>query len=137
MATQQILFIPVPNGIRTTSGSRRARISVFVSPRLLLDTSNLTGDFFNWPQAMRDKGASFRVQFGNLSKEATIIQETAPQLWAALFDAKTFVRPHTPDEISGLVGWYPTARLCDLIKTVYQDTFVDAPIEPPTDALPS
>jgi len=137
MATQQILFIAVPNGLRTVDGTQRARVSVFISPRLRLDGPTLTGDFINWPDCLRVKGASFRVHFGNVSKQATIVQQTAPQLWAALFDSNTFVRTHTPDGISGLVCSYPTARLCDLIKTIYQDTFVDAPLEPPTETLPS
>ena len=72
-----------------------------------------------------------------MTRDATIVAQEAPQLWSALFNVNTFVRPHTPDNLSLVVGSYPTARLHDLVKTVYQDTIVDSPLEPPIDALPS
>ena len=136
MATQQLVFLAVPGGIRSVSGVRKARISVFVSPRLHLDGTSLKGDFLNWPQCLRDKRPAFEVKFGNLSRPAAIVNQDRPELWSELFNDTTFVRPHTPDATSGVVGSYPTARLHDLIKNIYQDVFAGSPLDPPTDPLP-
>jgi hypothetical protein len=135
MASQKIVFVAVPGGIRTVSGSRRGRVSVYVSPRLQPDNKRLSGDFLDWPKAMQDKGASFRVKFGNVVKNATIASPTTLGLWTALFNRNTFVRPHVSDVIMGLYGSYPAARIHDLIKTVYQDTAIASFLKPPADGL--
>ena len=136
MASQKILLVAVPGGFTTVSGSRRGRVSVFVSPRLQPDNRRLAGDFLDWPKAMQDKGASFRVKFGNVVRDATIASAARPGLWPALFNNNTFVRPHVPDGIMGVYGSYPAGRIHDLIKTVYQDAAIDSFLKPPTDTPP-
>src|SRR5262245_9769996 len=121
MATQQLVVIAVPAGFRSVSGLRKARISVLVSPRLHLDGRSLDGDFLNWPRSLREKGAAFEVKFGDLSRPASIVDQAREEPWTDLFNSTTFVRPHTPDTTSAVVGSYPTARVHDLIKSTYQD----------------
>jgi hypothetical protein len=59
-----------------------------------------------------------------------------PDLWQALFNEDTFVRPHSPDDISGAFQSYPAARLHDVVKDGYQDILQKSPVKPPSQ-LPS
>jgi hypothetical protein len=136
MASQQIVWIAVPQGLRSVGAAVRARISVFVSPRLELDDDNLAGTFLNWPERLQAGDVTFEVHFGDVSRTATMVSQTFPGLWTALFDENTFVRAHRPDETSGIFQSYATVRLHDVLKSGYQETFESSPLDPPAETVP-
>src|SRR5262245_40827487 len=137
MASQKIIWIAVPAGFRTVGGARRARVLVYVSPQLKPDGTTLRGsDWVNWPARLRRPDVSFQMQFGSTKVPATLVDMLRPDLWQALFNEDTFVRPHSPDDISGAFQSYPAARLHDVVKDGYQDILQKSPVKPPSQ-LPS
>lgn len=129
MAKQTIAWTALPAGLVTTGGATYAKISVFVSPRLLPeDNGKLEAfDFLNWANLIKNGSVEFRVSFGNTNLDATILNTVKPELWTALFDSETPVHPHTFDTTSKVVNTYPAARLHDLLRTTYQRAAAEPP----------
>src|SRR5262245_31243427 len=114
MASQRIIWLALPNGLRRDGDTTRARISVYVSPQLQPDDNDhrLEGfDFLEWPALLSSGAVTFEVQFGDVTRTATIVSQPDPRLWTALFGRETFVRPYTQDGDSGVVQSYAAGRL--------------------------
>ncbi|UGT55181.1 hypothetical protein [Nocardia asteroides] len=129
MATQTIGWTALPNGFDSAAGDA-ARISVFVSPRLAPDGDGTLEafDFLNWAALFERGSIEFDLAFGRQTVRATIASTPRPELWSALFDAQTLVRPHVFDSTSRVVGTYPAARLHDLVQTTYQRVSSEPPL---------
>ena len=93
MREQTIVWTALPNGVEDS----RLKLSVFAAPQLKTDeglpapTLDQFPDFLDWPAHT----LKFRALFSNTPPIEVAPSEPAPRsdLWKALFDSTTFVRP--------------------------------------------
>lgn len=130
MKKQTILWTAIPKGHGTNG---RLRVSVLVSFRLESDATSLTLDQFpdllsdqrDWPAVIRN--ARFRVRLGQVTLPAERVvdhpddpPEPDSDLWRALFDATTFVRPYEFDDYSNrLILSYPVIQVHEELQSFY------------------
>lgn len=136
MAAQAIVWVTLPAGF---SSGGAARLSVYVSPRLIADDGNATLDAFDfrdWPARVGgDRGLQFDVVTGTgVRVPATITGTLDSPRWRALFAPSTLVRSHAAEPLAGVYGSYPAARLHRRIKAGYQTVVLGSPVAPPTHA---
>ncbi len=133
MRNQEVIWTALPNG-------RQAgvfRLSVHVAPRLMTDEGlpdprlQLFKDFMNWPA----NALKFEVKLGGGAPVAAKIV-TAPQasndLWTAVFNANTFVRPHRFDALLGRkVRSYPVRHIRTFVRDLYTQLVAASPTDHP------
>lgn len=132
MKEQTVIWTALPNG----TGDGRLRLSVLVSPLLKtnegLPRPTLTQfpDFLHWPSV----AVQFQVQItGGPALPATITR-VAPSadLWSALFNSSTYVRPHS---FQGLNDWrvrsFPAKHVAGFLKSQYTRFAATAPTDHP------
>src|SRR6188474_400496 len=131
MASQTILWIGLPHGFTPAPDVSRARLSVFVVPRLQPDADGklATFDFLDWPSRLEPGKVEFEVAFGQTKVKARLVSHPDARLWKALFERDTFVRPHAPSAVSPVYATYPAARLHDRLKAGYQDVCANSPLD--------
>jgi len=132
--TQTVLFTVIPRGLSINGTT--LPVSVVVSPRLV-GPDRLGGypDFVDWTQKVKG-GAQFVFKCG--TKTATVPINTAPlrpDLWKALFNARTFVRSRTFDDYSahGVMS-FSVRETLSALKAVYQEASVVLALPDPEDA---
>ena len=129
MVTQTVLWTPLPSRIAVSEDAQRQlMLSVFVSPRLDLDTPSTEPrldafpDFLDWPARVRS--ATFEVEFGS----DPALRRTAerdgdePQslLWRAMFPPETLIRSFKFDDFSGRrLRSYPVFGVFGFLKDLY------------------
>ena len=138
MKQQTIIWTALPNGLTKYDGS--LRLSVFISPRLQTDEGlplprlAQFPDFLNWPAKVAD--ATFSVRFGNGQPvPATRVPhpnaEEGPELWRALFDEQTYVRPHEFPELGDrIIRSFPVQVRADSLVIS-----ISAPLDSSSDAF--
>ncbi|MDQ6654988.1 MAG: hypothetical protein M3Y80_04150, partial [Verrucomicrobiota bacterium] len=124
MEKQTLTFTALPNGFAPDG---RARLSVFVAPRLWSDvpvgSPNLGQypDMLDWParvtaltwEASIDGAAAF-------SLDVDPTEPVKPELWAALFRGTTQVKPFRFEDYRGTpIESFPTLAIHDTIARVY------------------
>src|SRR6266550_863836 len=94
---QTILFTVIPRGITLEQNARRDTlpVSVVVSPRLTGGvTLNSFKDWLHWTQLLQDHGLELTFSCdGQTHTQAIDPTPLRPDLWEAIFNAKTLVRP--------------------------------------------
>jgi hypothetical protein len=133
MASQTIVWVALPNGFNVETAPARARLSVFVAPRLRPDQPPTLApfDFVDWPARCKRGNIEFHVVFSGVRIRADIVSQPDSDRWKALFPPETFVRPHRIDTTSGIFGSYPAAQLHDDIKAAYQAVCANSPLNHP------
>jgi hypothetical protein len=121
MANQMILFTVMPRGI--TFNAAALPVSVYVAPRLM--GANDLGsfpDWLSWTRSLKDNGLTVTFRCG--AQQTSLPIATAPlrpELWEAMFNARTFVRSHTFDDYSErAILSYNLRYALSSIKSVYQ-----------------
>jgi hypothetical protein len=144
MADQTVVWTALPNGATGGAASRRLRLSVLVSPRLVSPESQPTlaefADFVLWPQRLAAGQVAFFVQGRPAADQppgqpvlATVVSPPPdPDLWRAIFAPSTPVESHTTDQVSPLVSTYSMAAVHDQLKQGHQALAVNSPVELPT-----
>jgi len=134
MIQQTLIWTALPQRSASPLGAgTRLRLSVFVAPRLWNDDPAVKmmklsdfPDFLDWPQRIGQ--ATFQVAFeGGPTLAATPdLTSLRSDLWQALFNAETDVRPFEFKDLSGVpVLSIPAATLHDLIRGTYQRVATD------------
>ncbi|QPC83370.1 LamG domain-containing protein [Phototrophicus methaneseepsis] len=140
MATETILWTAIPNGIITTENGRRiARISVVASHRLEApeaegDTLSLYRITRHWTRVVADMLQGFIVRMDGIDIEARLINRAilGPEWWEGMFNDDTFVRPYAYNDLTDkLIISYPTIRIREYIKKIYQQVGFESPNELP------
>lgn len=158
MALRTLIWTTLPVGIRRGEVDWRARISVFVTPRLEVPQGaelalSAFPEFVDWPATLRgssSEGIGFVVQVSDgqqfVAETATRplaagAPEDAPDsnAWRSIFDEATTVRAFdAPDEMlmtAAPVQSYPAGEVLALIRGVYGDALaheLGVAAEPPT-----
>ena len=134
---QTVVWTALPNGTAvsgTAISDPIARLSVFVSPRLKQSSSDGDTlapfvDFLDWPETVKNI-SRFAVVFDTGETiEARLVDPSPLQsnLWKALFDEDTFVRPFSfNDYTNQLVISYPAQLVMGHIKQMYQTVGVQS-----------
>jgi hypothetical protein len=131
MASQSILWVAIPRGF--TSDGARARLTVFVSPRLEGPEATLSPfDFDDWPARLKPEAVEFRVAVGSSTIPARLASQPESRLWTALFDDQTLVKSYEPDATSGVYGTFRAAQLHAHLKAKYQDVCAGSPLARPS-----
>ncbi|WP_158660590.1 peptidoglycan-binding domain-containing protein [Paraburkholderia hospita] len=126
MASQRILLTTMPRGASVDPDV--LPLSVLVSPRLTdADRLDSFGDWLSWTEHIANDGLSLTLGCGgrtaNLSADTAVLR---PDLWAALFNADTLVRPHVFDDYTGrTVFSYPVRLALSSLKNIYQRASLD------------
>jgi hypothetical protein len=122
MAEQSIVWIALPNGY-SEDGSQ-ARLSVVVAPRLTPDADGRLApfDFLSWAGLVQT-GLVLDMAFGATIVPSRITSQVEPALWSALFGPDTPVRPYSGERIGDVYATYPAAKLHDLVKQAYQESW--------------
>src|SRR5262245_22487840 len=118
MPRQQIIWTALPNGLRQPPSLTSLKLSVFMSPRLILDGGATLGtlgsfpDFLDWPARMQSGQISFKIVVNDNVADAipARIVTTSPAdsaLWKALFNAQTPVRSHKFETVREPLTSYP------------------------------
>jgi hypothetical protein len=133
VASQTIVWVTLPNGFNPASS--RARLSVFVAPRLRPDQPPTLGgppfDFVDWPARCAPDKIEFDVVFSGVRVRADIVSQPNSDRWKALFPPDTFVRAYQSDATSGIFGSYPAAQLHDDLKAAYREVGANSPLNHP------
>ncbi len=144
MADQTVIWTALPNGATGDAASRRLRLSVLVSPRLVSPEAQPTlaefADFVLWPHRLAAGQVAFFVQARPAADQppgqpvlATVVSPPPDaDLWRAIFAPSTPVESHTTDQISPLVSTYSMAAVHDQLKQGHQALAVSSPVELPT-----
>lgn len=120
MATQTLTFVVLPNG---TSSKGALRLSVFLTPRLAHGAElNSFPDILNWTAQVKNHGLKFKLTDGTHSTVAAVsTQGLRPDIWSAIFTAKTLVEPYVnPDFENRLFVSYPARDAMAYAKFAYQ-----------------
>jgi hypothetical protein len=129
MKKQTIIWTTLPNGSNgTLAPGSKLKLSVFISPRLWnndpnISTMNLADfpDFLDWPA--RVNMATFQVSFEG-GPSLVAMRESNPaqsNLWQALFEANTLVKPYEFEDLTGAeILTFPSTEILDVIQGVYQ-----------------
>ena len=128
---QQITWTVLPNGI---DNKKRARLSIFVSPRLKTD-DNLPrpelkqfDNLLTWPDML--VGLAFRLHMdsGWSMEVKPDLSSLDPDLWSDLFPKNTFVRPYQfPDYTNRVLHTFPVSSVVSYLKNTYQTVGVQSP----------
>lgn len=118
---QTIIWTTLPNGVTERAGKRFLQLAVFVSPRLVSDTSAPKlepFDFAEWPKVEFD----FEVEFGSGQKIKA--RRVAPmpelELWTALFKPTTYVKPYQYESLMAHdINSFSMKRVSNFIKDKY------------------
>src|SRR4051794_13945403 len=112
MSDAALTSLALPNGFDPQSG--RARLSVFLSPRLTPDDGDdrlaQFDDFADWPAALRIGTVRFLATVDGQNEIEAQVVSAPPRsdLWKALFGADTFVRgPSTGGMVERPFVTYP------------------------------
>jgi hypothetical protein len=132
---QQITWTVLPNGI---DNKKRARLSIFVSPRLKTD-ENLPrpvlkqfDDFVAWPKMLAGLGFRLRMDSGWSLDVKPNLSALDDDLWGSLFPDDTFVRPYEfPDYSQRVILTYPLRSVVATLKNTYQTVGIQSPGELP------
>ena len=121
MIQQTIQFTVMPRGLTLNPAS--PPISVLISPRLYGgDTLGLFPDWLNWTGTIKDHGLKLVLECAGKQHTLEIdTQPLRPDLWQALFNERTFVRPYAfPDYTERAVFSYSKRMAISALKTIYQ-----------------
>jgi hypothetical protein len=137
MPEQTVMWTALPNGITGDAGSRRLRLSVFVSLRLKADGPegplSTFPDVEKWPDRLQLGQARFMVRipgFGDIP--AQTVSEPPGDLWGHLFRSTTLVRSHHFDDLTGLpFSPLPASDLHRHLREGYQVVAASSPIHRP------
>lgn len=124
-ANQRILFTVTARGVSLGAGT--LPLSIHVSPRLYGDTAlGAFPDWETWTQRVQADGLELELVCGaNTHVVAAAPSPLRPDLWAALFDAKTLVRSHVFDDYSGrAVLSYSVRDTLGVLKSIYQQAAI-------------
>lgn len=158
MKIQKIIWTALPNGL--SEDGKHLRLSAFVSPRLqpefigggkwLNKSATLTQfpDFLDWPATMLEFLATgLAVEFKGgagyngptLFKPELQAPKPETELWKALFDGSTYVRPHEFDKYDDYkIHSYPVKHVMSFLKDQYLKIAVASPAAlPPVEFLSS
>lgn len=118
---QTLLFTVIPRGLSLDADP--LPVSVVVSPRL--GGSEVLGDFpdwLEWTSRLKSDGLSLDVRCAGRTQTVQIDTAVlAPELWAELFDAETFVEPFSfPDYAERGVLSFSMRESLSALKNVYQ-----------------
>lgn len=121
MTEQTILFTIMPRGM--SLNSKTLPVSVLVSPRLT--GSDKLGDYhdwLSWTQNLKENGLSLTVRCGAKTRTFKIDQDVLhPELWAAMFNKDTYVRPYAfKDYTNRTIFSYPARLALSSLKSTYQ-----------------
>jgi hypothetical protein len=119
--SQTILFTAMPRGI--TLQGETLPVSVLVSPRLFGDTRlGKFRDWLNWTAHLKKHGLHLTFLCEGQTLALDIDREPLkPELWDALFNTKTLVRPFAFDDYSDRsVFSYPVRLALSALKGMYQ-----------------
>jgi len=105
MNKQRVIWTALPNGISRRADQTFLKMSVFVSPRLMLDSPAGTGtldkfpNYLDWPAQVQPARFAIRVLVDNNEASPVptrIVTEPSVDtaLWTALFSASTPVKSH-------------------------------------------
>ena len=124
MASQQILLTAMPRGVVHAVADEPLPVSVLVSPRLFgADTLGEFPDWLGWTQRLLDQPLSLEITTPTGPVLAPVdTSGLRPDLWAAMFDANTLVRPHTFDDYSdhAVLSW-PERYALSMVKGIYAE----------------
>lgn len=121
MIQQSVTFTIMPRGL--TLNPARPPVSVFVSPRLSgADRLASFPDWLDWTARLRQRGLTLVLRCG--TKNLTVKVDPAPlrpELWTAMFNKETFVRPYAFKDLTGrAVFSYPVRLALSAMKAIYQ-----------------
>ena len=141
---QVFLWIALLAGV-SGGANPRARLSVFVSPRLRADEGEALGSFPdfvnpgdavpNWAARMHPDRVSFAVEVeGEASVPATIVSPPPdPDLWDAAFGSETPVATYQFDDYADRpLVTFPVRRILDYVRNRYVAIATRSPSELPT-----
>ncbi len=124
MEKHTLIYTALPNG-RAEDGS--LRLSVFIAPRLWSDDAALAKlklaqfpEFLDWPA--RVAGAAWEVAFDGGPTLPATVESPAPRadLWSALFQNDTEVRPFRFDDYRGAtIQTFSSAKIHDFLAGIY------------------
>ncbi len=124
MEKQTFVLTALPNGLDATG---RARLSVFIAPRLWSDDPAIEQrllsdypDLIDWPDRVAAIGWSARIE--GAAPVALDIETDwlKPTLWRALFAADTRVRPFLFEDYRGIaIESFPSWTVHDLLSDLY------------------
>jgi hypothetical protein len=146
MANQTVIWTALPGGTTGEVTSRRLRLSVFVSPRLISDEPGATlaqfPDFLSWPERLAAGNVDFHVQTrataGASPDQAVLARVVSPapdpDLWQALFTPATPVESHTPDTVGTLVNTYSASGVHQQLRQGHLAVAAATPVAVPTRA---
>lgn len=143
MKKQEVMWTALPKGVigPDEEGTKRLRLSVFVSPRLQTNEGlprpilSQFPDFLDWPATV--EGMEFSVQFaGRPPVAATRVlppNDPSPsQLWQAIFKSSTYVEPYEfPDLSQRIIHSFPVRNVMSRLKETYQTLAIESPTRPP------
>src|SRR5215208_352766 len=126
ITSQVVQWVALPNGVTGEGADRKARLSVFVAPRLrAVEQQALLGsfpDFLDWPNHVQPGEISFDVEIENGPRvhATTVSQPPEPTLWGALFASDTPVESFTFDDFADRpIVTYSVREVLDYLKNRY------------------
>jgi hypothetical protein len=136
MIESRVILTALPAG--ATRGGRRARLSVFLSPRLRTDQGDRLGlfdDFVDWPAVVDPAQLIFEVQVdgGPAIRARAAGEEPSSELWRAVFARSTYVEPYRfPEELARKpLSTYPAGDVLGYLRDRYTQTILSSPTRLP------
>jgi hypothetical protein len=120
MPTQTLVFVALPNGLRTAN---TLGLSLYLTPRLDAGATLAEfPDFLNWPGLIQKDGLSFILASGGqtatVAADKTVLR---PDLWKDIFTPGTYVEPvETASFTNRLIVSYPVRDCLTYLKFLYQ-----------------
>jgi len=136
MPSQLMIFTAVPHSLRVNPG--RLPVSVVVSPRLTgADTLGAFPDWRDWTRRRRQHGLRITFECQGATHTTDIPRTILrPDIWKALFNENTLVRPYQFDDYSErFVASYPVRSAIGLLQATYQAAGIELAL-PTTDGDP-
>ncbi|MCX5256818.1 Ig-like domain-containing protein [Streptomyces canus] len=132
----QVMWTALPNGLVGSSGDRRLRVSVMVSPRLTTpDRDGVLSafpDFRHWTSAMAATRFAVELDGAVVTDGLQPRNVLEPELWDALFTDQTPVRSYAFRDYSRhQLNTYPVRPLRDQIQHLYGSLAADTGLGPP------